>query len=121
MAAVTPLAGAAVPATATERAGTRHDLLRRVGQRSIKVATVRLDADGRLTLLWARPDELKPLRGRIAELNAEPQLHLDAPPPASAPAFANTSWVVPRGDPRFTQALREHLQRFDDLLLGPAR
>lgn len=118
--ATAPVA-ATTPATAAERASTRHDLQRTLGQRSVTIATVRLDAEGRLTLLWARPAEAARLRTRIAELNAEPQLHLDAPPPASAPPFANTSLVVPRGDPRFIEALRQHLLRYDDLLLGPAR
>ena len=114
-------AWAATPATAAQRALQRYELVRTDGPRHQRVGVVTLDADGRLALVWARRADARHLRERMAALNTESQLYLDAPAPASAPQFANTSQVVPRGDPRFTEALRQHLQRYDDLLLRPTR
>ena len=82
-----------------------------------KVGVVRLDKQYRLSVVSVPPARKTWLHTLVDEVNAEQTLHVDAPPPADAPQFADVTATVARSDPRFPAALRDHLKRYYDLTL----
>ena len=86
-----------------------------------RVGVVRLDAQFRLKVLSARKGRAAWLQQLADEVNAESALHLDAPPSPATPQFSDVTQIIPRGDPRFGEALREHLKRYYDASLRPVR
>lgn len=81
------------------------------------VGIVQLDAQRHLSVVSASPDRAAWLHKLVGDVNAEDVLHLDVPPPAGSPRFADTTAPVPRSDPRFPDALRQHLERYYDVTL----
>jgi hypothetical protein len=55
----------------------------------------------------------------IEESNAAKIMHIDVPPRPGAPEFTLASAIIPRGDPRFIDALKEQATTYYGIELRP--
>ena len=80
---------------------------------------VALDAQGRITIVSAVPEDAEQLGKIMTRMNNKPVLHADVPAPADAPRFTLASRLIQRGDPAFQAELLAQLTRYYDIELRP--
>jgi hypothetical protein len=80
---------------------------------------VSLDADSKISVVSAAPDGAETLNKIVERMNNKAVLHVDAPPPPSAPRFALASRMVKRDDPEFRSELEAQLRQYYDIELQP--